>query len=75
MKPNLARAARKIDELPTDDGSILDTIAGAILRIFVRINQLEAENARLAAQMKLMRDQMRSENEAGPAAAPRPIAA
>jgi hypothetical protein len=45
--PNLARSARKIEELPTDDGSVLDTIAGAILRIFVRINQIEAEHARL----------------------------
>jgi hypothetical protein len=26
--PNLARAARKIEELPTDDGSVLDCLAG-----------------------------------------------
>jgi hypothetical protein len=52
--PNLVRAARKIEELPTDDGSVLDTIAGAILRIFVRINQLEVEHARLTSRLKAL---------------------
>jgi hypothetical protein len=45
--PNLARARAKIEQLPTDDGSVLDTLAGAILRLFVRVQQIEAMNERL----------------------------
>jgi hypothetical protein len=56
--PNLARSARKIEELPADDGSVLDTIAGAILRIFVRINRIEAEHARLGRRLKAVEDRM-----------------
>jgi hypothetical protein len=47
QSPDLARAALKIEELPTDDGSVLDAIAGAILRIFVRINQIEKVHDRI----------------------------
>ena len=49
--PNLVRAAQRIEELPTDDGSVLDTLTGAILRIFVRLIQLEAMNARLVSRV------------------------
>jgi hypothetical protein len=52
--PNLVRSTKRIEELPTDDGSVLDTIAGAILRIFVRINELEAANARLVRRLKAL---------------------
>jgi hypothetical protein len=44
-------AARKIEELLTDDGSVLDTIAGAILRIFVRINQIEVVHDRIMRRL------------------------
>jgi hypothetical protein len=43
-----------LEELPTDDGSVLDTLAGSILRIFTRINQLEAEHARLMRRLKAL---------------------
>jgi hypothetical protein len=43
--PDLARAARKIEDMPVEDGSVLDCLAGAILRIFVRINQIERVHA------------------------------
>jgi hypothetical protein len=32
--PNLARSARKLEDLPSDDGRVVDTLAGAILRVF-----------------------------------------
>jgi hypothetical protein len=67
--PDLARAARRIEELPTDDGSVLDTIAGAILRIFVRINQLEGENARLSRRLAALE---RKQDEQDDGAAPCP---
>jgi hypothetical protein len=51
VSPHLARSIAKIESLPTDDGSVLDTIAGAILRIFVRINQIEADNGRLGRRL------------------------
>jgi hypothetical protein len=43
QSPDLARAALKIEELPTDDGSVLDAIAGAILRIFVCVRRRPRE--------------------------------
>ena len=49
QSPDLARAALKIEELPTDDGSVLDAIAGAILRILVRIKVHDRIMHRLAA--------------------------
>jgi hypothetical protein len=33
---------------------VLDTIAGAILRLFVRVNQIEAMNARLMGKLKAL---------------------
>jgi hypothetical protein len=45
--PDLARAARRIEEMSTADGSVLDCLAGSILRIFVRLNEIEAMNARI----------------------------
>lgn len=44
---SLETSRRKIEDLPDDGGHVVDTLAGAILRIFVRINHLEAEIARL----------------------------
>jgi hypothetical protein len=72
--PNLARAARKIEELPCDDGSILDTLAGSILRIFVRINQIEAMNERLMHKLKALEEAAETESPPttrGNGAAPR----
>jgi hypothetical protein len=31
--PNLARSARKLEDLPSDGGQAVDTLAGAILRL------------------------------------------
>jgi hypothetical protein len=42
--------------LSTEDGSALDTIAGAILRIFVRLNQIETAHAGLARRLKEIED-------------------
>jgi len=49
--PNLARSARKIGELPSDGGRTVDTIAGAVLRLFVKLNETEAAQARLGRRL------------------------
>jgi hypothetical protein len=54
QSPDLARSARKIEEMPRDDGSVLDCLAGSILRIFTRLNQIEAENARLLRRVRAL---------------------
>ena len=46
--PSLARAARKLEDLPSDGGAAVDTLAGAQLRTFMRLNELEAALARVA---------------------------
>jgi hypothetical protein len=51
QSPDLARAARKIEQMSTDDGSVLDCLAGSILRIFARLNQIEAMNERLMRKL------------------------
>jgi hypothetical protein len=66
---DLARSARRIEEMPTHDGSVLDVLAGAILRIFTRLNQIEADHARVISRMAALE---RSRPIAGTDAAPAP---
>ena len=44
-----ASITRRLEELPSDGGQAVDTLAGANLRIFIRLNELEAEVKRLGA--------------------------
>ena len=43
--PNLARSARKLEDLPSDGGAAVDCLAGGLLRTFIRLNELEARSA------------------------------
>jgi hypothetical protein len=43
--PNLAAAARRIEDIPSDGGRTVDTLAGGILRIFVKISAIEGAQA------------------------------
>ena len=52
MPSNLARAARKIEEMPAAADAAVDTLAGAVLRIFTRLNEIEQMNARLMRRLK-----------------------
>ena len=49
--PNLARSARKLEDLPSDGGAAVDTLAGALLRAFIRLNELEAALARISGRV------------------------
>jgi hypothetical protein len=49
--PNLASSARKLEDLPSDGGHVVDTLAGAILRIFVKLRAIEEAQARLGRRI------------------------
>jgi hypothetical protein len=49
--PRLATSARKLEDLPSDGGAVVDTISGALLRVFVRLNQAEAALTRLSRRV------------------------
>jgi hypothetical protein len=54
--PNLARSARKLEDLPSDDGRVVDTLAGAILRVFARLNEIERAYNDLRARVGVLED-------------------
>jgi hypothetical protein len=67
-----ASSIRKIEDLPSDGGRVVDTLAGAILRIFVRLEAIEEAQARLARRLAAL------ERNAAPlhfdqSAAPKPL--
>src|SRR5215813_12518449 len=49
--PDMVRAARKIEELPSDGGTTVDTLAGGLLRTFIRLNQVEAAYQQLTRRV------------------------
>ena len=49
--PNLTRTVRKLEDLPSDGGRAVDTLAGAMLRLFVRLHALEERQARLGRRL------------------------
>jgi hypothetical protein len=50
--PNrFATTIRKLEDLPTDGGQAVDTLAGANLRIFMRLHQLEAALVRMSRRV------------------------
>jgi hypothetical protein len=51
MSPNFATTTRKLEDLPSDGGRAVDTLAGAILRIFVRLAAIEEAHARLGRRL------------------------
>jgi hypothetical protein len=56
--------AKKIEDLPSDGGHVVDVLAGAYLRIFCRLKQLETAYDDLRARLTAIEDGAR------PAAAP-----
>jgi hypothetical protein len=57
MSPGLARAARKLEDLPSDGRRAVDTLAGANLRIFIRLNELEEVCKRLGRRLAVLEAQ------------------
>jgi hypothetical protein len=49
--PRFARAVRKLEDLPSDGGQAVDTLAGANLRIFIRLGELEAALAKITSRL------------------------
>ena len=56
MPPNLARSQAKIEDLPSDGGRVVDTLAGAILRVFARLNEIERAYNDLRARVGVLED-------------------
>jgi hypothetical protein len=52
--PNLARSARTIEELPSDGGKTVDTLAGGLLRVFIRLNEIEDALAKLTRRVAVL---------------------
>jgi hypothetical protein len=54
--PNLARSQAKIEDLPSDGGRVVDTLAGALLRVFVRLNEMERAFGELRKRVGLLEE-------------------
>ena len=53
---DLSKTRRKIEDFPSDNGKVVDTIAGALLRAFVRLNELDQANARLGRRVAVLEE-------------------
>jgi hypothetical protein len=61
---DLSGSQRKIEDLPSDGGKIVDVLAGGLLRVFARLNQLDQAVARLGRRIAVLQ---------GPQAGPGPV--
>jgi len=71
--PDLSVARRRIEDLPSDGGQVVDTLSGAILRIVVHLRGLDDAVARLGRRLAALEgpQPQRSATISSPAA-PRP---
>ena len=53
---DLSKTRRKIEDFPSDNGKVVDTIACALLRAFVRLNELDQANARLGRRVAVLEE-------------------
>jgi len=51
---DLRKTRRKIEDIRSDNGKVVDTIAGALLRTFVRLNELDQANVRLNRRVAVL---------------------
>jgi hypothetical protein len=56
FSPDLNRTIRKLEDLPSDGGHAVDVPAGANLRIFVRLKELEQAYRDLTARMRILEE-------------------
>jgi hypothetical protein len=68
---DLGITRRKIEDLPSDGGKIVDTLAGALLRTFVRLTELDQAIGRLGRRVAALEG---SQRRVGPAASEEPPA-
>ena len=52
--PALGRQQAKIEDLPSDGGRVVDTLTGAMLRVFVRLNEIERAYNDLRARVAVL---------------------
>ena len=64
-----ASITRKLEDLPSDGGAAVDCLAGALLRTFVRLNELEAQRARVTRRVAALEGKAAKPAEAKPAEA------
>ena len=70
-----ASTIRKLEDLPSDGGRAVDTLAGAMLRLFVKLHALEETQARLGRRLAALEGAQPSTAEKGSAiSASRPAA-
>jgi hypothetical protein len=67
---DFASTIRKLEDLPSDGGRAVDTIAGALLRIFIRLNEIEAAQARLGRRVAALEGPQPDPARAGAASSP-----
>ena len=66
--PNrFASTIRKLEDLPSDGGKAVDTLAGANLRIFIRLSELEAALARVTRRVAALEGSGATEEPRPPA--------
>ena len=52
---DLSKPRRKIEDIPSDNGKVVDTIAGALLRTFVRLNERRVPAASDVVTLRALR--------------------
>ena len=68
--PDLNLTRRRIEDLPSDGGQVVDTLSGAVLRFFVQLRGLDDAVARLGRRLAALEgpQPQRSATEPSPAA-------
>ena len=54
--PSINRAQARVENLPADDGRAFDTLAGGMLRVFARLNQIEAPYGDLRKRVAILEE-------------------
>src|SRR5262249_14617534 len=54
--PDLVRQQAKVENLPLDDGRAIDTLAGAVVRVFARLNEIEGAYRDLRARVVILEE-------------------
>jgi hypothetical protein len=70
-----AATIRKLEDLPSDGGRTVDTLAGAVLRIFVRLHAIEEAQARIGRRITALEGGARVAAPDPPEPSPAPPAA
>jgi hypothetical protein len=53
---SLERARARVEDLPDNDGKALDCVAGAVVRVFARLDTIEAAYRDVRARLRALED-------------------